>query len=128
MPVPSVRQRHVVRAPVDGKVLASTIALNTDVGGGPDGPVLFDVGDEPRWMAEAEVGENDAPRVLPGARVRVEIAARPHTPFPGNVVRVSPVDPATHVAKVLCTVASPGVAGEVYASVRIPAREKAKLL
>jgi biotin carboxyl carrier protein len=128
MPAPIAHHRHVVTAPADGTVIASSVALGAQVGGGTEGPALFEVGDEPRWMAEAEVGEDDVASVLPGAPVRVHVAARPRATLTGEVVRVSPVDPTTHVAKVICTMASAGLAGEVYASLQIPAGARAAAL
>jgi len=127
IPAPIARQRHAVTAPVEGTVLQSTAVMNTPVNGGAagGGHDLFVVGDEPRWTAEAEVGEQAAKRVLPGARVRVHVAALPGVTIVGHVARVSPVDPATHVARVTCTVATLGLASDAYAAIEIPVATEA---
>jgi hypothetical protein len=128
MPDRAPRRRSVVTAPAEGIVLRSTAVLNAQVDGPGtnDGPDLFVVGDEARWAAETEVGEHDAPRVLQGAPVRVHVAASPGVTFAGEVAHVSAVDPATHVAKVICTVTTRGLAAGAYAFVEIPVAPQAQ--
>jgi biotin carboxyl carrier protein len=120
MPAGIVLERHAITAPMDGTVIRSTVALHARIRRGAGDPELFQVVDDgSRWVAEADVAERDASRVVPGAPVRIRVAALPGVTLTGEVLQIGAFDPTTRVAKVECSVTSPGLSTAAYASVRI---------
>jgi multidrug efflux pump subunit AcrA (membrane-fusion protein) len=120
MPAGIVLERHAITAPMDGTVVRSTVALHARIKRGAGDPELFQVVDDgSRWVAEADVAERDASRVMPGAPVRIQVAALPGVTLTGEVRQIGAFDPTTRVARVECTVTSPGLSTAAYASVRI---------
>ncbi|HSY51089.1 MAG TPA: efflux RND transporter periplasmic adaptor subunit [Thermoanaerobaculia bacterium] len=103
-------QDYVLRAPIDGDVVARTATLGMEVQGqysGGNAPELFTVGNlNPVWIL-ADVFEVDLPRVRIGAPVTVNIVSYPGREFTGTVDWISGgLDPATRTAKIRCTIAN----------------------
>jgi RND family efflux transporter MFP subunit len=81
--------RHAVRAPFDGRVLEGDLTRSL---GAPvrAGEVLMTVAPDGRHRIVLEVDERDIARVAAGATAQVSLAARPGSPVPLRVSRVSP--------------------------------------
>ncbi len=124
-PSSEVTQRYVLRAPIEGELLARLVAPNVEVEGlygGGTATELFTVGDAERLWVLADVYELDVARVHVGARAEVVVAAYPGESFGAEVDWVSPtLDPSTRTAKVRCVLpnADARLKPEMYASVRI---------
>ena len=107
-----VTQQYTLRSPLDGVVVARGASPGLEVQGqwnGAGTPVeLFTIGaQDPLWIV-GDVFEMDLPHVRPGQAAEVHVPAFPGRTFRGRVEWVSDViDPATHMAKVRCTVPNP---------------------
>ena len=118
-------QRFVLRAPIDGEVIARNANPGTEVTTAQE---LFTVGSiDPVW-AFADVFEVDLPRVKAGAPAQVKVVAFPGRSFPCTVDWVaSMLDPASRTARVRCTLRNPAheLLPEMYATLSIatPARK-----
>lgn len=123
-----VTQRFVLRAPIEGDVIARNANPGTEVQGGGSAQELFTIGSiDPVW-AFADVFEMDLPRVRLGAPVQVKVIAYPGRTFNGRVDWIaSALDPASRTARVRCTLSNPAreLLPEMYATLVIetPARK-----
>ena len=127
----TVSQRFVLRAPIEGDVIARNANPGTEVQGqvaGAAAQELFTIGTiDPVW-AYADVFEVDVPRIKVGAPVQVKVVAYPERTFPGRVDWISSaLDPASRTARVRCTLRNPAreLLPEMYATLSIatPARK-----
>jgi cobalt-zinc-cadmium efflux system membrane fusion protein len=126
-------QEYVLRAPIDGDVVARTATLGVEVQGqysGGSAPELFTIADlNPVWVL-ADVFEVDLPRVRIGAPVTLSVVSYPGRRFTGRVDWISgALDPATRTAKVRCTIANDDrtLRPEMYATVSIATDTRQKL-
>ena len=126
-----VSQRFVLRAPIEGDVIARNANPGTEVQGqtsGASAVELFTIGSiDPVW-AYADVFEVDLARVKAGAPVAVKVVAYPDRVFNGRVDWISTaLDPASRTARVRCTLRNPArlLLPEMYATLAIetPARK-----
>jgi cobalt-zinc-cadmium efflux system membrane fusion protein len=108
-----VTQEYTLQSPIAGVVVARGASPGLEVQGqwnGAGTPVeLFTIGAlDPLWIV-GDVYEMDLAHVRPGQAAEVHVPAFPGRAFHGRVEWVSDViDPATHTAKVRCTVPNPG--------------------
>ena len=120
-----VTQRFLLRAPIDGEVIARAANPGTDVQGqfsGGASPELFTLGSIDTVWAYADVFEADLARVKVGAPVTVRVVAHPAESFAGRVEWISAaLDPVSRAARVRCTLANPArkLLPEMYAAVSI---------
>ncbi len=129
-----VGQGYVLRAHIDGDVVARTVNPGMEIsgqyaGGGPAAE-LFTLGDDSQVWVLADAFEVDLARVHAGERVKVSTVAYPGKVFEGTVDWVSgALDPATRTAKVRCTIPNPSHAlkPEMFATVSIAVAGKQKL-
>ena len=118
-------QEYVLRAPIDGDVVARNATLGVEVQGqysGGSAPELFTIADLNSVWVLADVFEVDLPRVHIGAPVTLRVVSYPGRPFTGTVDWISgALDPATRTAKVRCTIANGDhtLRPEMYATVSI---------
>ena len=123
-----VTQRFVLRAPIEGEVIARNANPGTEVAAGASPVELFTIGAiDPVW-AYADVFEVDLPRVKLGAPVSVKVVAYPDRVFTGRVDWISAaLDPLSRTARVRCTLRNPSreLLPEMYATLAIetPARK-----
>jgi cobalt-zinc-cadmium efflux system membrane fusion protein len=130
----SVGQSFVLRAHIDGEVIARSLNPGMEVagqyGGGGGAVELFTIGDlSPVWVV-ADVFEMDLARVKPGEAVQIKVVAYPDRTFPGTVDWVAgTLDPVTRTAKVRCTIQNPDhlLKPEMSATVAIAVEGKKKL-
>lgn len=102
-----VGQGYVLRALIDGEVVARSVNPGQEVAGlygGGTAVELFTIGEiDPVWVL-ADVFEMDIARVQAGQKVTVKVVAYPDQVFEGKVDWVSgSLDPTTRTAKVRCT-------------------------
>jgi cobalt-zinc-cadmium efflux system membrane fusion protein len=114
----------VVVAPIDGIVVQRQVGLGQNIvsaasgGGGP----LFQIGSVSKVWLLANVREENAPAIKPGAPLRVSVLAFPGRVFPAKITRVSPsIDPVTHRLPVWAEVENPDgiLKPEMFARFRI---------
>lgn len=129
-----VGQGYVLRAHIDGDVVARAINPGTEIAGqyAGTGPAveLFTVGDDSQVWVLADAFEVDLSRIKPGQQVKVTAVAYPGKTFEGTVDWVSgALDPATRTAKVRCTIPNPDhqLKPEMFATVAIAVPGKQKL-
>jgi cobalt-zinc-cadmium efflux system membrane fusion protein len=108
----AVEQGYVVRAPIDGEIVARNVNPGTEVqgqyGAGATTPELFVVGSIEKVWALIDVFEQDFTRIKLGTRVAVKVVAYQKKEFEGQVEWVSPaLDPTTRTAKVRVTIENP---------------------
>jgi len=126
-------QEYVLRAPIDGDVVARTATLGVEVQGqysGGSAPELFTIADITSVWVLADVFEVDLPRVRIGAPVTLSVVSYPGRKFTGKVDWISgALDTATRTAKVRCTIANGDrtLRPEMYATVSIATDTQQKL-
>lgn len=103
-------QRYVLRAPIDGEVVARTINPGMEVqsqystGGAAE---LFTIGNIDQVWVLADVYENNLARLKVGGPAQLRVAAYPDRTFAGRIDWISStLDPATRAAKVRCVLAN----------------------
>src|SRR5271165_1256302 len=117
---------YVLRAPIDGEVVARNANPGMEVQGQYSGGTaveLFTVGELDQVLVIGDLHEQEVPAVKVGVEVQVRVVSAPDKVFSGKVDWVSPaLDPTTHTAKVRIRVANPErlLKGEMYATVSIP--------
>ncbi len=129
-----VGQGYVLRAHIDGDVVARTVNPGMEIQGqyAGSGPAaeLFTLGDDSQVWVLADAFEVDLARVRAGEHVKVSTVAYPGKVYEGSVDWVSgALDPATRTAKVRCTIPNPGHAlkPEMFTTVSISVAGKQKL-
>ncbi len=99
----SVSQTFLLRAPIDGEVVARALSPGMEVQGqysGGNVSELFTIGDIDEVWVVAEVHEMDVGRVKVDQSVSASLIAYPGETFPGRVQWLSEVlDPTTHTAR-----------------------------
>jgi len=121
----AVTQEFVLRAPIDGQVVARSVNPGAEVQGqygGGTAVELFTVGELDRVWIMADVFEMDLGKVKTGAPVSIRVVAYPDRTYAGRVDWLSDtLDPVSHTARVRCTVDNPELAlkPEMYATVAI---------
>jgi HlyD family secretion protein len=82
--------RRIIRAPIDGIVLARSIDPGETITASPPGPPLFVVGSDPGHLRlEVEIDDADAARVHPGP-VKLAADARPERSFVAEIREIRP--------------------------------------
>ncbi len=121
----TVAGTYTLRAPIAGEVIARAVNPGMEVQGqysGGGATELYTVGELDRVWVLADVYEVDLSRVRRGAPVTVTVVSAPGKAFAGSVDWISDaLDPATHTAKVRCTIDNPGrdLRAEMFATVAI---------
>jgi cobalt-zinc-cadmium efflux system membrane fusion protein len=121
----AVTQEYVLRAPVDGEVLARNINPGVEVQGQYSGGAsaeLYTIGKIDQVWALADLYEMDMARVHVGMPVNVTVVAYPDKVFTGRVDWVGgSLDGNTRTAKVRCTLDNPErlLRPMMYATVRL---------
>lgn len=69
--------RHTVRAPIRGRILQNRMRLGEFVQGGAPGAASMLIGNDDRLFVRADIDENDAWRVQPGARAAAFVRGNP---------------------------------------------------
>jgi cobalt-zinc-cadmium efflux system membrane fusion protein len=130
----NVGQGFVLRALIDGEVVARSVSPGQEVQGqyAGSGPAieLFTLGDLAGVWAIADVYEMDIARVRTGQKVSIKVAAYPDKTFEGTVDWVSgTLDPATRTAKVRCTLDNAGreLKPEMFATLSIAVETRKRL-
>jgi cobalt-zinc-cadmium efflux system membrane fusion protein len=128
-----VGQGYVLRALIDGEVVARNVNPGQEVAGlygGGTAVELFTIGEiDPVW-ALADVFEMDIARVKSGQKVSVKVVAYPDKVFEGKVDWVSgTLDPATRTAKVRCTLpnAARELKPEMFATITLGVEAEKRL-
>jgi cobalt-zinc-cadmium efflux system membrane fusion protein len=130
---PSSSQDYVLRAPIDGDVVARAVTPGMEVQGqysGGNAAELFTIGNLNRVWALADVFEVDLPRVRIRAPVTVNVVSYPDRRFRGRVDWISgSLDPATRTVKVRCTIENSErlLRPEMFASISIATDTQNKL-
>jgi cobalt-zinc-cadmium efflux system membrane fusion protein len=126
-------QEYVLRAPIDGDVVARNATPGIEVQGqysGGNAPELFTIGNLNSVWVLADIFEVDLPRVRIGAPVSVGVVSYPGRELHGNIDWISGVlDPQTRTAKVRCTIVNRDrlLRPEMYATVSIATDTHRKL-
>jgi cobalt-zinc-cadmium efflux system membrane fusion protein len=121
----AVTQEFMLRAPIEGEVIARNVNPGAEVLGqysGGSAVELFTIGELDRVWVIADVFEMDLGRVKKGAPVSIKVVAYPNKVFTGVVDWMSDLlDPTARTAKVRCAVANPSreLKPEMYATVTI---------
>jgi cobalt-zinc-cadmium efflux system membrane fusion protein len=121
----AVTQEFVLRAPIEGEVIARNVNPGAEVQGQYSGGAaqeLFTVGELDRVWVLADVFEMDLPRVKKGAAVTIKVVAYPDEIFTGVVDWISDLlDPTARIARVRCEVQNRArkLKPEMYATVTI---------
>jgi len=127
------RQQYVLRAPIDGKVVARNVSPGMEAQGqysGGSAPELFTIGNLNVIWVLADIFEVDLPRVRIGAPVTVSVVSYPGRQFLGALDWISgSLDSATRTAKVRCTIDNREslLLPEMYATVSIVTDARQKL-
>jgi membrane fusion protein, heavy metal efflux system len=128
-----VSQSYVLKAALDGEVIARNVAPGVEVQGqygGGQAVELFTIGELDKVWALADIFEMDLARVKVGSRVQVKIVTYPHHPFLGQVDWIAgTLDPVTRTARVRCALANEDrlLKPEMYATVAIHVEERKAL-
>jgi cobalt-zinc-cadmium efflux system membrane fusion protein len=118
-------QEYVLRAPIDGEVLARNVSPGVEVQGqyaGGNVVELFTIGNLDPILVEADAFETDLARIRVGAAASVEVAAYPGLTFPATVEWIADaLDPQTRTARVRCALPNPDhqLKPEMFATVTI---------
>jgi membrane fusion protein, heavy metal efflux system len=121
----AVTQEFVLRAPIEGDVIARGVNPGAEVQGqysGGTAAELFTVGELDRVWVIADVFEMDLARVKKGATVAIRVVAYPEEVFTGVVDWISDLlEPTARTARVRCEVENPQrhLKPEMYATVTI---------
>ena len=129
----AVTQEFILRAPIEGEVIARSVNPGAEVQGqysGGTAAELFTVGELDRVWVIADVFEMDLARVKKGAMVTIQVVAYPEEVFTGVVDWISDLlDPTARTARVRCEVENPKrqLKPEMYATVTIGVPGRATL-
>jgi membrane fusion protein, heavy metal efflux system len=121
----AVTQEFVLRAPIDGEVIARNVNPGAEVQGqysGGTAAELYTIGELDRVWVIADVFEMDLARLKKGAAVTIRVVAYPDQVFTGVVDWISDLlDPTSRTARVRCGVENPRrqLKPEMYATVTI---------
>lgn len=117
---------YVLRAPIEGNVIARDATLNAEVQGladaGGDAPSLFTIGSLDTVWALGDAFAIDAAALAPGSPVEVSVTAYPNRIWHGTLDGVAAtVDAATATVRVRCHLDNPGhlLKPDMTASMRI---------
>ena len=120
-----VTQSYVLRAAVDGDVIARNITPGVEVQGQyatGSAIELFTIGELDRVWVLADIFETDLGRVRAGEKVSLKVVGVPDRNFDGQVDWVATMlDPTTRTARVRCVLQNPDhlLKPEMYATVRL---------
>ncbi|MBS2019199.1 MAG: efflux RND transporter periplasmic adaptor subunit [Deltaproteobacteria bacterium] len=128
----AVSQSFVLRAPIDGEVIARGVSPGVEVQGQYGGTAveLFTVGELDRLWVMGDVYEIDVPRVKIGSKVSIGLLAMPSRPIDARVEWISStLDPSTRTAKIRASVDNRARAlkPEMYATVSVSVDERRAL-
>ena len=118
-------QEYVLRAPIDGEILARNVSPGVEVQGEYAGGTiveLFTIGNLDPILVEADVFEVDLARIKVGASASVEVAAYPGAAFAARVEWVADMlEAQTRTARVRCALPNPDrkLKPEMFAAVTI---------
>ena len=122
----AVTQEFVLRAPIEGEVIARNVNPGAEVqgqySGGSAAAELYTIGELDRVWVIADVFEMDLARLKKGALVTIKVVAYPDQVFTGVVDWISDLlDPTSRTARVRCEVENPKrqLKPEMYATVTI---------
>ncbi len=121
----AVTQEFVLRAPIEGDVIARNVNPGAEVQGqysGGTAAELYTIGELDRVWVIADVFEMDLARLKKGANVTIRVVAYPEEVFTGVVDWISDLlDPTSRTARVRCEVENPKrqLKPEMYATVTI---------
>jgi cobalt-zinc-cadmium efflux system membrane fusion protein len=126
--IDQVTQKYVLRASIDGEVVARNVNPGLEVQGqyfGGTSVELFTIGSADTVWVLADIFEMDLSRVTSGQKVEVRVVSYPDRVFAGTVDWIAgTLEPATRTAKARCTIANPEhlLKPEMFASVfvRVP--------
>jgi membrane fusion protein, heavy metal efflux system len=123
--VDKVTQEYVLKAPIDGEVIARNVNPAIEISGqysNGNAQELFTIGELDRVVVFADLFDQDLARVKPGSKVWVKVPAYRERIFEGTVEWVaSALDPVTRTARVRCRLenADHALKPEMYATVHI---------
>lgn len=136
-----ITQQFVLRAPIEGEIIARNVNPGAEVQGQYSGGTaveLFTVGELDHVWVQADVFELDLQRIKVGAGVTTSVVAYPNKTFQGTVDWISgALDPATRTARVRCSLSNTDRAlkPEMYATIaievagqKVPALPRAAIL
>ena len=121
----AVTQEFMLRAPIEGEVIARNVNPGAEVQGqysGGTAAELYTIGELDRVWVIADVFEMDLARLKKGANVTIRVVAYPAEVFTGVVDWISDLlDPMSRTARVRCEVENPKrqLKPEMYATVTI---------
>jgi multidrug efflux pump subunit AcrA (membrane-fusion protein) len=120
-----VTQEYLLRAPIEGEIIARNVNPGTEVQGQHTRGTsleMFTIGSLDEVWVLADVFEVDLARVKVGAPVSVSVIAYPDRKFTGRVDWISgSLDPGTRTARVRCNMPNPDreLRPEMYATVSV---------
>ena len=120
-----VTQSYVLRAAVDGDVIARNISPGVEVQGQyatGSAVELFTIGELDRVWVLADIFETDLGRVRAGEKIALNVVGVPTHTFEGQVDWVATMlDPTTRTARVRCVLENPDhlLKPEMYATVKL---------
>jgi cobalt-zinc-cadmium efflux system membrane fusion protein len=123
--IDEVTQEYLLRAPIEGEIIARNVNPGTEVQGQYTGGTsleMFTVGSLDEVWVLADVFEVDLAQVKVGAPVSVSVITYPERKFTGRVDWISgSLDPATRTARVRCNMPNPDreLRPEMYATVSV---------
>jgi membrane fusion protein, heavy metal efflux system len=121
----AVTQEFVLRAPIEGEVIARNVNPGAEVQGQYSGGAaqeLFTIGELDRVWVLADVFEMDLARAKKKSAVTIRVVAYPEETFTGAVDWIADLlDPIARTARVRCEVANPArkLKPEMFATVTI---------
>jgi cobalt-zinc-cadmium efflux system membrane fusion protein len=121
----AVTQEFVLRAPIEGEVIARNVNPGAEVQGqysGGTAAELYTIGELDRVWVIADVFEMDLARLKKGAAVSIRVVAYPGEVFTGVVDWIADLlDPISRTARVRCEVENPKrqLKPEMYATVTV---------
>ena len=121
-----VTQTYVLRAPIDGEVIARNINPGMEIegqySGGSSAPELFTVGSLDSVWVLGDVFEMDVRRIKKGQAVKVNVVAYPERDYIGSVEWFSSaVDPNSRTTRLRCVIDNPhhDLKPEMFATVTV---------
>jgi cobalt-zinc-cadmium efflux system membrane fusion protein len=121
----AVTQEFVLRAPIEGEVIARSVNPGAEVQGQYSGGAaqeLYTIGELDKVWVMADVFEMDLARVKKGAKVGIKVVAYPEEGFTGVVDWIADqIDPTARTTRVRCEVENPArkLKPEMYATVTL---------
>ncbi len=120
----SIRQRMVLRSPINGVVVERAINPGEELRGDTSAAAQFVITDSSSLWVLLDAHESDIVALQPGAAFEFRIGSYANDSFEGKILRVADfVDPASRTIKILGLVRNPAhrLKGEMFVTATVPA-------